>query len=123
MVTATNSSVAALPDLASYVSALAAVVSAWGALPANKSSVLDAATQAITDLNSQATQAPPRPFTLDPDTETPLCEGTASSVDAHLVRPRESNFQHTVNTAFSPALSRDVAWLTACMSGFPRTTA
>ncbi len=61
MVTATDASVAALPDLASYISALDPVVTAWGALPANKSSVLDTATQAITDLNDQATQAGSRP--------------------------------------------------------------
>lgn len=57
MVAATDASVAALPDLTSYISALDPVVSAWGALPANKASVLDTATQAITDLNDQATQA------------------------------------------------------------------
>ena len=57
MVAATDASVAALPDLASYISALDPLVSAWGALPANKASVLDTATQAITDLYDQATQA------------------------------------------------------------------
>ena len=62
MVTATDASVAALPDLASYISALDPVVAAWGALPADKASVLDTATQAITDLNGQATQAWSRPY-------------------------------------------------------------
>lgn len=64
MVAATDTSVAALPDLASYISALDPVVSAWGALPANKASVLDTATQAITDLNDQATQAWFRPYSF-----------------------------------------------------------
>lgn len=57
MVTTTSTSVAALPDLTTYVSALNPVVLAWNALPSNKASVLDSATKTITDLNTQATQA------------------------------------------------------------------
>jgi hypothetical protein len=63
MVASTDASIAALPDLTAYVTALHPVVAAWAALPADKASVLDSATQAITDLNSQVTQArrpPPR---------------------------------------------------------------
>ncbi len=64
MVASTDASIAALPDLTAYVTALHPVVAAWAALPADKASVLDSATQAITDLNSQVTQArrpPPSP--------------------------------------------------------------
>ena len=57
MVASTDASIAALPDLATYVAALDPVVAAWAALPADKASVLDSATQTITDLNSQVTQA------------------------------------------------------------------
>jgi hypothetical protein len=57
MVASTDTSIAALPDLATYVAALNPVVAAWAALPADKASVLDSATQAITDLSLQVTQA------------------------------------------------------------------
>jgi len=57
MVASTDASIAALPDLAAYVAALDPVVAAWAALPADKASVLDSATQAITDLSSQVTRA------------------------------------------------------------------
>ena len=96
MVTATDASVAALPDLASYISALDPVVAAWGALPANKASVLDTATQAITDLNGQATQAWSRPYSRPNITvknaqplivdARPVCCCTPCTMTAHAAR-------------------------------------